>query len=398
MTARSMAPALALTVIGWGANQFSPLVVAYQMFGDASPTRAQALFVLYAIGLVPGLFIGGPVSDRLGRRTVVMLSLAISGLSTLMLCLGTLSDAWLSPGRLAAGLASGLGFSAGTAWVKELTPEASGARSVVIAMTTGFGLGPLVAGVIIAAWPGGFVWAYAPHLLLTVLCLPWLAASTRGLGGPPVAAAVAADAPAGVASRRRPATVLADGRFLRRVLPLAPFVFLTAAVALATIPGALRPGVGDRVLWFTALVTPLPALTGVLIQQLAARLQGRARLLIVSGFGFAITGFSLGAHAILTQSMAEALVACALLGMAYGLCQTIGLQQSLALSPGGQIGLTAAIYQTLTYVGYMAPLPIAMLTPHFGLPTILDGLAVAALVTMIWLLYSLGGLGERRAA
>jgi MFS family permease len=58
---------------------------------------------------------------------------------------------WLFAGRLVAGAASGAAFSSGAAWIKELSGTGSGARRVTVAMTAGFGLGPLLAGDLLVA-------------------------------------------------------------------------------------------------------------------------------------------------------------------------------------------------------------------------------------------------------
>jgi len=45
------------------------------------------LFALYAVGLIPGLLLGGAASDRRGRRPVVLPLVALSPVATLLLIL-----------------------------------------------------------------------------------------------------------------------------------------------------------------------------------------------------------------------------------------------------------------------------------------------------------------------
>ena len=74
--------ALAVAAVGWGANQFAPLLLMYQA-GCTCPRRpSQATFGLYALGLIPGLLLGGPVSDRFGRRRVMVPALVDSVLGS----------------------------------------------------------------------------------------------------------------------------------------------------------------------------------------------------------------------------------------------------------------------------------------------------------------------------
>ena len=79
--------ALALTAVGWGANQFAPMVLLYRERMGVSASAAEAVFGLYAAGLVPGLLVAGPLSDRVGRRPVVAFAVLLSMLSGVALML-----------------------------------------------------------------------------------------------------------------------------------------------------------------------------------------------------------------------------------------------------------------------------------------------------------------------
>ena len=87
-------------------------------------TTVQGMFGLYVLGLIPGLLLGGPVSDRYGRRRVMAPTLVASVAATALLILGGTGVGWLFAGRLVAGVASGAAFSSGAAWIKELLPPA----------------------------------------------------------------------------------------------------------------------------------------------------------------------------------------------------------------------------------------------------------------------------------
>ena len=50
---------LALAAVGWGANQFAPLIVMYEARLGLSAAVVDAMFALYALGLVPALLAGG---------------------------------------------------------------------------------------------------------------------------------------------------------------------------------------------------------------------------------------------------------------------------------------------------------------------------------------------------
>ena len=63
---------LALFAVAWGANQFTPLLLVYRQRFGFGPAVLGALWGCYAVGLVPGLLLGGAASDARGRRPVVV--------------------------------------------------------------------------------------------------------------------------------------------------------------------------------------------------------------------------------------------------------------------------------------------------------------------------------------
>lgn len=67
---------LAVAAVGWGAQQFTPLLLLYRAELGLSATVVQGMFALYVLGLVPGLLLGGPCSDRWGRRRIMLPTLA----------------------------------------------------------------------------------------------------------------------------------------------------------------------------------------------------------------------------------------------------------------------------------------------------------------------------------
>lgn len=163
---------------GWGSNQFTPLLLVYRHALGVSTGTLEAMFGAYALGLIPGLLLAGPLSDSRGRRAVVIPAAVLSLVASLVLVAGADSVALLFVGRLLAGVSSGAVFSAGTAWLRETSLPPVGtashamvARRAAIAMTAGFALGPLVAG-LLAQWaPAPRVVAYVPHIALMAVVL-----------------------------------------------------------------------------------------------------------------------------------------------------------------------------------------------------------------------------------
>jgi MFS family permease len=334
--------------VGWGANQFSPLLVAYRdELGMSTQTRA-FLFGVYAAGLIPSLLLGGGASDRWGRRAVVVPVVALSPVASLVLIAGHESVAILTVARLLAGFCSGVCFSAASAWVAELSvddPEGAGARRAAIALSAGFGLGPMLAGLIGEVTPYPLTVPYVPHVVLGVVAAVLLL---------PVKD-VATVAP----TRRRPLlsvpSVTRTRRFLTLVAPVAPWVFGCAAISIAFLPGEIG-GPTPGAVAFAGVLTGVTLGTGVFVQPLARRLDDRRPLLAGQVGLLASMGASgLGVLALSQDHRWLLLVAAPVFGAGYGCCLVSGLRETERLSPPDQRGATVAIFYALTYLGFAAP-------------------------------------------
>lgn len=397
----SLVPLASLFVLGWGTNQFSPLLLFYPKLAPIDHVQIQGLFVLYGVSLIPMLLLGGWLSDRLGRAGVVATALLLTGASSVVLMFGGTEAASIVIARVLTGIGAGIGFSASTAWVTETVSGARGSRLAVVVMTAGMGCGPLVVGVL-AAWllaasiPAPQLWVMAPHVLLALLALGlaasrWLDRPERSSFGavsdrdetPADAARPAIGASAPVDLPRRG---LRDRRFFRLVLPLGPWTLICTAVPLATLPAAVGEGAVQDPLLFSAFLTPLPALGGLCVQPLAGRARLRPRLLAPVALALASTAIALSVWAVHAQSLLGLAVCCFVFGLAHGLCQTVGLRLVNELSPPEQLGRNTAVFQMLTYLGYLSPLPIAMLSQRFPLTGVLLGLLALALLTLLVLL------------
>jgi MFS family permease len=387
---------LATAAVGWGANQFAPLIVMYQARLGLSAAVADAMFGLYALGLVPALLAGGRLSDRAGRRGVIMASLGVSLLATCLLMAGGHAPSLLYAGRFLSGVASGLAFGTGAAWVRELSADAgdtaAGPRRATVAMTAGFAAGPLVAGAVAQWLPAPEVTSYVPHLaVLAIVAIPAWRTPDPGRA---VAAATSPSAPREGAGQ----TGLAR-HFLLIMLPFAPWVFGTAAIALAYLPALVAPRMGHEALLFSALATGLTALAGIAAQPLARFFRRLpAKRLPLATMTLVLAGLACSAWAAATLSLPLIFLASIVLGVAYGLTQFAGLAEVQRLADPRSLGTATAIYQILTYIGFAFPFVMSLasdaehVTPAFLLLVVL---AVAAAATA-WLVVTTAAPRSRR--
>ncbi|MGH8920966.1 MAG: MFS transporter [Actinomycetes bacterium] len=349
--------AAALLVVGWGANQFSPMLLVYRAQDHFGLTTVDALFGVYAVGLIPALLVGGPLSDRHGRRMVIPV-VGLSAVASVVVMVGASSGLpALYTGRFLAGVASGLAFAPGTAWVKELTvgaggaPE-SGARRAAVWLSAGFGLGPLVAG-LLAQWaPGPEVLPYAAHLVIVAAVAPlvWATPETvtgfRGVGPP-----------------RRPGlrrSGALDRRFVRVAALMAPWVFAAPSVSFAVLPAQVARRTGHDAVAFAAVIAGLTLAVGVLVQPYARRLEARSAASGTQvGLVAVVVGLLLGAGASASSQPVLVGAAAVCLGAGYGSCLVSGLLEVQRIAPPSALGGLTAVYSALTYLGFSAPIVLA---------------------------------------
>lgn len=367
--------AFAMFAVGWGANQFSPMLIVYRHELRLGAAAVAGLFLVYALTLIPGLLIGGPASDRFGRRLVVLPFVALSPLATLLLVLGPRSLAFISAGRALAGLCSGVVFGSATAWVQELSHgTGQSARRAALALTAGFGLGPVVAAVLAQWAPDPLVVPYVPHLVIGVAAaiMVWQAPDgTRYPQALPVTEA-----------RSWPPAAVRTRRFWLAVAPASPMVFGSVALAIVVLPEDVTSA---RTLsaGFAGLMTALTFSAGVGVQPVARRL-GNPLAGVVAGLCCAAVGAGVAVAAVAGADRVLAGVSAVLLGLAYGLCLVSGLRQAEQMAGPGQRGAVVACYYALAYVGFAAPYLAAGLGAVSGQAGAFGVLAGIAVLIAAW--------------
>jgi hypothetical protein len=381
--------ATALFAIAWGGNHFTPLLHLYEArFGYAAVT-VDLFLGTYVAGLVPGLLLGGALSDRRGRAPLVRAGVLLGALASVVLALGAAAPAVMCAGRLLAGASVGIAMSVGTSWVKELSAHrfdprlgeaertTAGARRPALALTLGFGIGAGVAGSLAQWAPLPSVLPYAVHLAVSAAALgllarvPETAESTPG--GP--AASLWDDLRVPLAGH---------ARFVRVVLPAAPWIFATAGIGYAVIPLLEAPAVGA---WALAYATGLTVLTlgiGALVQPLVPRLDaatgGRAG---VVGLSAMLAGLLLAAASASALSPWLGAASAAVLGAAYGTCLVSGLKEVQAIAgPRDLAGLTG-VYYSASYAGFLLPLLLAALAGVATYTVLLLGVAAVCLGSLL---------------
>ncbi len=162
---------LAAAVIGLGLFASltpSPLYRSYSVLWHFSPLTLTLIYATYAFGVLTTLLVAGRLSDEVGRRPVLLASLAALMGSTVLFMLAD-SAAWLFVARGLQGLATGAALSAASAALLDLHPRRDAAgvgRTNSVSAAAGLGLGMLVSSALVQLGPAPRVLPYAVLLVL----------------------------------------------------------------------------------------------------------------------------------------------------------------------------------------------------------------------------------------
>jgi MFS family permease len=147
-TADMYRAAWTVTAVFMLSNAPTPLYVIWQRTLGFSSGMLTVIFALYIASLLGTLLVAGQLSDRFGRKAVLLPGL-LAALVACALFATASSVAMLVVGRLLTGIAVGVVVSAGMASVGDLggtQRRRQAALLASVAMVLGAGLGPLLAG------------------------------------------------------------------------------------------------------------------------------------------------------------------------------------------------------------------------------------------------------------
>ncbi|MFD5919133.1 MFS transporter [Kitasatospora sp. NPDC058201] len=149
-------------------NAATPLYVVWQRDIGFSKGTLTVVFAFYIVGLLGSLLVSGVVSDRLGRKPVLLPALGLAVAACAIFATAS-SVAALIVARLFTGIAVGAVVSAGMAAVTDVAGPARKRLAALLAscaMVFGAGLGPLLAGVLSETAPGPTVTVFVVEAVL----------------------------------------------------------------------------------------------------------------------------------------------------------------------------------------------------------------------------------------
>ena len=377
-----------LVLFALGTSLITPLIPLYQDelgFGDTVVT----LFLgCYVVALVPSMLSLGQLSDRVGRKRVLMAAIATLALAQLILIAEP--PLWgLLLARAIQGLATGAFFGTCTAFLVDAAP--TGRRGFVsvlgsISIRLGLGAGPGI---------GGLIAEHADEPLRLPFELHLLALAA--------AAVIVVSLPETVTARsRRPLTLRLEvpaaerAVFWRVLVPSGALFSLFDGVALSLIPVFLVRTLDVSNYALVGAAGFLVLVSGALSQIALPRLRPDRAI----GWGLAAaSAASLGVVASAPAgSVGLALAAVAATGAAAGLVFKGGLDLCTQIAPPEDRGKLISSYYVACYLGgFSVPLLlIGALSDLIGLTAALAVLSAAAALGAAWTwavgLRSLSGL------
>ncbi|MCV7174180.1 MFS transporter [Mycolicibacterium sphagni] len=355
---------IVLFATGWAANHFTALLPVLAQRNGLGRTALDGAFGIYAVGLLPGLLGGGTLSDRWGRRPLLLTGAAVAGLGNFaLLCWHDQTGIFV--GRLIVGAGVGVAMSAGTAWSADIG-GGSGSVLAGVSLSAGFGCGPVASALVEQFTSAPVHVPFAISVTLSAAAVfagVFLARTPEPAGWPAAGPAADADRGQGVAAA------------LGAALPLAVWVFASATVAMVTMVermhyrfnGPLLPG----------LAAALTLTSGVAIQMVARR-WGWGPLAGAAGAVAAAIGYGTVATAGATPSLAVFVTVAVVLGIAYGLCLRQGLVDVETKSPPALRGTLTGVFWAVTYLGFGLPVLLVTIEPAVGITAPLVVLSVVA--------------------
>lgn len=351
----------------------SPLYVVYQQKWHFSPLTLTSVFAVYVVALLASLVVAGSLSDRVGRRPVLLGALAVQLIA--MVLFGVAHGVGvLFAARIVQGLATGVATGALSATLIDLQPTDRpqlGALLSAAAPPLGLALGALGSGLLVQYGPDPLrlvYWLLTGVFAITIVLVAVMPETVRATHG----WASALKPRIGIPHEARAAFVA-----------LAPI--FVATWALGGLYLSLGPSLAISLLHTTSHVTGalvIVALTATgAITAVATRAHHPERVMIGGAAALAL-GVGITLLGLNTETTALFFAGSVVAGFGFGAGFSGAFKTLISLAPPTErAGLIAAVY-VLSYLGFSLPAVAAgVAVTHAGLlpTTNVYGSVVAAL-------------------
>lgn len=355
MRAATLAVGSMIAVMFMGSTIVTPLYSLYAKQFGFSPVVLTLIYAAYVIGNLVSLFFFGGVSDRAGRRRIVLRAMAVAAVSTGIYFFAT-STPWLFLARVLSGFSIGLAAGAGTAWIAELD-AADKTRATLVAVGSNFAglaLGPLISGLLAEYAPQPLQLPFLIYICVVAITAVFIARSPETVNHQ----ATTSPARTSVAIPRSiRAAFIAPAVTAFTVFSLYGFYFSLAPGVLIESLHQSNRAVGGAVVFELGLVS---AVAIIFTRRLASRTCMRLALALL------VPALALLIAAQAKESLSLLLLGTALSGISGGLGYRGSLQVVNQIAPADQRAGVSSVYFIVCFIGNSIPvIAVAVLTRAF---------------------------------
>ncbi|HEX5910795.1 MAG TPA: MFS transporter [Thermoleophilaceae bacterium] len=346
MTAPSRTRAFAIVAFAFvvamaGTTLPTPLYPIYEQRFGFSGVTVTVIFATYAVGVIAALVLFGNLSDRIGRKRVLLPGLLAGALSAVCFLVAE-GLPLLLVGRFLSGLSAGIFTGTATATLVDLAPGGDRDRASLVATIAnmgGLGLGPPLAGLFAEALPDPIRLVFLTHLVLL---------GVAALGLRAIAEPTGASGPFAIRPRGFEVPPEVRTAFIRA--SVAGFAgFAVAGLFTAVAPAFLGQVLGVTNHLVIGLVVMCLFAGSIAGQVLRRRVDDRAAL--AGGCATLIAGMAI----LVTSLQVESVALMVLAAVVGGAGQGLSFAAALAMVAGGApADRRAAVTSSLFVVTYVA--------------------------------------------
>lgn len=330
-----------------GTNLPAPLYALYRKQWNLSSGKITLIFAAYALVVIPTIVISGQLSDRIGRKKVLIPGVLFSIIGSISFSLSE-GLGMLLLSRLFQGLSVGMLNGVAVAAMTELDTKQNRTRSAfiaAIAVTVGNALGPILSGLLGDYAPFPTKLSYIIHALLAVPSIIGLFYIHEKMK--PSLSPIQLHKPHVPRDIRKPFYISSTTSFI---------AWSIMSLMLSIIPSYLGTLVGKSNLTISGAVIAL-VLGLSTLHQIMLRKQP-IRTLIVIGYTLLCFGLAGMVLTIMTKSIWFLILTTVLIGLGHGPTYAGSLALINEVSPNNSRADIISTFYVVTYLGVSIPILI----------------------------------------